>query len=561
MNEKEKNLNNSVDNNDEYDIDSQLDDFLNESLKASEALNSVIGEDKSENVVASADVTLTNLEIRNLTEKSKAENKDNLIHNENDESSDDITQGISKDDIVSSTDEDLSLSVDKILMDINSKPITDDELKINNSSFKEENPISVPSKADNDSDIKPYSINSSKGKFNVNIDYSKSDISEPRIGNKALNNKAKDKTYKKKRKKKVQVNTSIFTGLIVTVVVLVISVSLAFFGISLGLEYLGINKSDTIIKLNIKEGSNTNDIAQQLEDAGIIDNQFLFKVIVNLKNAGSLMKPGDIELKPSSSYADKIDALMEQRQSFETVSVVIPEGTDLLTAAKLLEQKGVISDYQELIYTFNHEKFGYDFESVIDNPGNKFYSMEGYFYPDTYNFYLDDSCYNVVKKVREHFNSKLTSSMKQTIQKNGMTIDQVITLASIVQAEAGSVKDMPKVASVFLNRLNDSANFPRLESDATDDYYNDVIQVEAKNSKSYTESEIKDFKDIYDTYVANGLPAGPICNPGIDAINAVLKPEKTDYLYFCSNLKTKKTYFAKTLSKHKKNLKKAGLED
>lgn len=560
MNEKEKNLNNSVDNSDEYDIDSQLDDFLNESLKASEALNSVIGEDKSENVVASADVTLTNLEIRNLTEKSKDEIKDNLIHNENDESYDDTTQGISKEDIVSSTDEDLSLSIDKILTDINSKPITDDELKANDS-IKNENPINVPFKADNDSDIKPYSINSSKGKFNVNIDYSKSDISEPKISHKTPNNKAKDKNDKKKRKKKIQVNNSIFTGLIVTVVVLVISVSLAFFGISLGLEYLGINKSDTIIKLNIKEGSNTNDIAQQLEDAGIIDNQFLFKVIVNLKNAGSLMKPGDIELKPSSSYADKIDALMEQRQSFETVSVVIPEGTDLLTAAKLLEQKGVISDYQELIYTFNHEKFGYDFESVIDNQGNKFYSMEGYFYPDTYNFYLDDSCYNVVKKVREHFNSKLTSSMKQTIQKNGMTIDQVITLASIVQAEAGSVKDMPKVASVFLNRLNDSANFPRLESDATDDYYNDVIQVEAKNSKSYTESEIKDFKDIYDTYVANGLPAGPICNPGIDAINAVLNPEKTDYLYFCSNLKTKKTYFAKTLAKHKKNLKKAGLED
>lgn len=560
MNEKEKNLNNSVDNSDEYDIDSQLDDFLNESLKASEALNSVIGEDKSENVVASADVTLTNLEIRNLTEKSKDEIKDNLIHNENDESYDDTTQGISKEDIVSSTDEDLSLSIDKILTDINSKPITDDELKANDS-IKNENPINVPFKADNDSDIKPYSINSSKGKFNVNIDYSKSDISEPKISHKTPNNKAKDKNDKKKRKKKIQVNNSIFTGLIVTVVVLVISVSLAFFGISLGLEYLGINKSDTIIKLNIKEGSNTNDIAQQLEDAGIIDNQFLFKVIVNLKNAGSLMKPGDIELKPSSSYADKIDALMEQRQSFETVSVVIPEGTDLLTAAKLLEQKGVISDYQELIYTFNHEKFGYDFESVIDNQGNKFYSMEGYFYPDTYNFYLDDSCYNVVKKVREHFNSKLTSSMKQTIQKNGMTIDQVITLASVVQAEAGSVKDMPKVASVFLNRLNDSANFPRLESDATDDYYNDVIQVEAKNSKSYTESEIKDFKDIYDTYVANGLPAGPICNPGIDAINAVLNPEKTDYLYFCSNLKTKKTYFAKTLAKHKKNLKKAGLED
>lgn len=553
MDEKEKNL-----NNDDFDIDSQLNDFLNESLKASEALNSVVGEEKSENVVASADVTLTNLEIRKLAAKDKAEKEDNEIHNEKDNTLDDVPKSISKDDIISSTDEDLSLSVDDILMDVNSMPISKDELSGDNKIIEKE-PINTPAENSNN-DINKPDVNSSKEKFNVNIDYSKSDFPVSK-SNKSLNAKSKESSNKKPKKKKVRVNNSIFTGLIVTVIVLVISVSLAFFGISLGLEYLGVNKSDTVIKLNIKEGSNTNEIAQQLEDEGIIDNKFLFKVIVNLKNAGSSMKPGDIELKPSSSYADKIDALMEQRQSFETVSVVFPEGTDLLTAAKLLEKKGVISDYQELIYTFNHEKFGYDYESVIDNQGNKFYAMEGYFYPDTYNFYLDDSCYNVVKTVREHFNSKFTDSMKETMQKNGMTMDQVITLASIVQAEAGSVKDMPKVASVFLNRLNDSANFPRLESDATDDYYNNVIAIEAKNSKTYTESEITAFKDIYDTYVANGLPAGPICNPGIEAINAVLNPEKTDYMYFCSNLETKKTYFATTLSKHKKNLKKAGLTD
>lgn len=560
MDEKEKHLNNSLGNNDDLDIDSQLNDFLNESLKASEALNSIVGEEKSEKVVASADETLTNLEIRNLVSKSNSKNTDNQIHIPENEPLETSYQAISEDDIISSKNEDLSLSVDEILMDVNSAPISEDAVREKNE-FNKEDLISDASKIREEKEIEPYTINSSKGKFNLNIDYSKNDISQPKSSIKSLNDKVKEKSEKKYKKKKVEVNNSIFTGLIVTVVVLVISVSLAFFGISLGLEYLGVNKSDSVIKLNIKEGSNTNDIAQQLEDAGIIDNQFLFKVIVNLKNAGSSMKPGDIELKPSSSYADKIDALMQQRQSFETVSVVIPEGTDLLTAAKLLEQKGVISDYQDLIYTFNHEKFGYDFESVIDNQGNKFYSMEGYFYPDTYNFYIDDSCYNVVKKVREHFNSKFTSSMKETMKKNGMTMDQVMTLASIVQAESGSVKDMPKVASVFINRLNDSANFPRLESDATDDYYNDVIQIEAKNSKTYTESEIKAFKDIYDTYVANGLPAGPICNPGIEAINAVLNPEKTDYLYFCSNLKTKKTYFAKTLAKHKKNLKKAGLTD
>lgn len=557
MDESKKNFNN-ITNNDDMDIDSQLDAFLNESQKASEALNSVIGEDKSKNVVASSDVTLTNLEIRKLAAKSAEENEDITVHNEIDENLGNVSQGISKDNIISSSEDDLSLSVDEIMLKKNNpEPINHEELNPVNNIVEKESAEPVFENINKNED-ETYSINSSKGKFNLNIDYSKNDFAESKNIHKSTNNKSKGS----RKKKKVKVNSSIFTGLIVTIIVLLSSVTLAFFGISLGLEYLGINKSDQIIKLNIKDGSNTDEIAQQLIDAGIIDNKLLFKLIVNLKDAGALMKPGDIELKPNSSYADKIDALIEQRESFETVSIIFPEGITLLDAAKSLQEKGVIADYQDLIDTFNTEKFGFDYESLIDDNNNKkFYTMEGYFYPDTYNFYLDDSSYNIVKTVREHFNSKFTDSMKAEMHENGMTMDEVITLASIVQAEAGFVKDMPKVASVFMNRLNDPANFPRLESDATDEYYKKVIKVEGENSKAYTESELDAFKDVYDTYVANGLPAGPVCNPGIEAINAVLNPEKTDYLYFCSNLKTKKTYFAKTLSKHKKNLKKAGLAD
>lgn len=547
MDENEKKLNNT-DNNDDLDLDSKLSEFLNESFKASKELDSIVGEDKSENVVASADVTLTNLETRKPLESLNSLN-DKKVHKEESEALKNVSS-ISKESIIPSNEEDLSLDINESL---NAK----NEIKEVNDEFKKEVKPKTPEQSHTVKSNFGLDANSPKEKFNLNIDYSKSDMIRPKSSQKTSGNI----NNKKPKKKKVEVNYSIFTGLIVTVVVLLVSISLAFFGISLGLEYLGVNKSDEVIKLNIKEGSNTDDIAQQLIDEDIIDNKFLFKLIVHLKDAGSLMKPGDIELKPCWSYADKIDALVEQRESFETVSVVFPEGTTLLDAAKLLETKGVISDYQELIYTFNSEKFGYDFESLIDNKGKKFYAMEGYFYPDTYNFYLEDSSFNIVKTVREHFNSKFTEDMKNAMRENGMTMDEVITLASIVQAEAGSVKDMPKVASVFLNRLKDPADFPRLESDATETYYKDVIKVEAENSKTFTDSEIKDFKDYYDTYVANGLPAGPVCNPGLEAINAVLYPEKTDYLYFCSNIKNKKTYFAKTLSTHKNNLKKAGLDD
>ena len=134
----------------------------------------------------------------------------------------------------------------------------------------------------------------------------------------------------------------------------------------------------------------------------------------------------------------------------------------------------------------------------------------------------------------------------------GMTIDEVVTLASIVQLEAGSVDDMKNIASVFINRLNNPEAFPRLQSDATDTYIEDVI-------KTVLTVEYQDMYDAYVTYTCIGLPVGAICNPGADAINAVLYPNDTNYYYFCSNVATKETYYAETYEQHLVNCETAGI--
>ena len=239
------------------------------------------------------------------------------------------------------------------------------------------------------------------------------------------------------------------------------------------------------------------------------------------------------------------------RESYKTVSITFTEGENLLDIAKKLEDNEVCTA-DDFLFEFNKNQ-GFDFENDVDDNGDMFYRMEGYFYPDTYEFYVNDSAGNVTKKLREQFEKKY-KTVKAKIKKSGMSLNEVMTLASIVQLEAASEDEMPKVASVFLNRLDDPDTYPMLQSDTTTNYIKNVIKTEADNTAS-----IEHYTECYDTYKCKGLPAGPICNPGMAAINAVLEPKKTDYYYFCNNLKTGETFYAKTLDEHEENLVKAGL--
>lgn len=369
----------------------------------------------------------------------------------------------------------------------------------------------------------------------------------------AQKNKTPKKKKKKKKKKKVRFNGSIVGGLTLTIVIITMSIVLATGAITLGMEYLGINKSDNEITLNIPEGSTNDEIADILVEKKIIENKKLFKVALKLNNPKALY-PGDIKLSPNLGYSNIIEKLATMRESYETVTITIPEGSTLLQVANKLEKNDVCSA-EDFLFQFNTKQDTVLDSHVTSNP-DAFYSMEGYFFPDTYEFYVEDSAYNIVSIVREHFSSKITDEMYERMDELDMDLNEVITLASIVQWESGSVEDMPKVASVFINRMNDPDTFPTLQSDATKNYVKKVIK------KVETSSTMIDrYTNCYDTYTCMGLPAGPVCNPGLDAINAVLYPEDTDYYYFCNNLETGESFFAETYKQHKKNLKKAGLSE
>lgn len=432
------------------------------------------------------------------------------------------------------------MSKDELHKKLNSE--NDDDVKVNkdsNSKIKEQKESSPKDEQKTMVVKRPEKVNKTK----------KIDI----VDNKSENKKsAKPKKKNNKKAENPNINTSIFKGFLIAFGVVIVAFVLAIGGLSLGKEYLGIDKGENNITFNIPKGSTNADIADLLEENDIIESKTFFKLIFRLK-APATVYPGDITLQPSMGYSEIIDELATMRESYKTAKISFPEGVTLYEVANLLEKHNVCKA-EDFLFEFNKDQ-GYDFEKEINGNENAFYDMEGYFFPDTYEFYVDDTGFNITKTVRDHFQKKFTDSMLSQMKKQGLTMNQLMTLASMVQWESGSVEDMPKVASVFLNRLNDPDTFPTFQSDATKKYIDKVIKKAAD-----TTAEIEHYEECYDTYNYKGLPSGPVCNPGIDAIKAVLNPAKTDYYYFCNNLKTKESFFAKTLEEHEKNLVKAGLK-
>lgn len=357
---------------------------------------------------------------------------------------------------------------------------------------------------------------------------------------------------KKKKRKRRRGHGRFIFGLLFSVIIISISILAAAVILKWAKEFLGIGKSDIEIVVDIPMNSSTMDIAQQLYDEGIINDIDLFRLFSKLKGADGTFIAGTHKVSPKMDYATLVETLQEEAENQrETADVVFPEGITLIEAAARLEDKGVCNS-EDFIAVFNTSSFGFDFEENIKVSAMKFYKMEGYLFPDTYQFYLEEDPRIVAKKIYKNFETRITPDLYGRMEDLDMELEEVLTLASIVQAEAANTKDMKKVASVFYNRLKNPNEYPLLQSDPTTNYVEEVII-------PYSEVQTEKINIAYDTYKGAGLTPGPICNPGLDAINAVLYPAETDYYYFCSNLETGEFFYAETLEEHEQNLVTAGL--
>ena len=356
------------------------------------------------------------------------------------------------------------------------------------------------------------------------------------------------KRRRRKNRKKRKKSRGLSCSLVLLTLICAAAVALSVVVLTIVKEIYGIEKDETQRTVNIPTGSTTADIAAQLSRDNIITLPKMFRLISRMNGKDGSYIAGEHIISPSMSYQAMINELCKNHENDrQYVTVTFPEGCTLLEAAKRLEDNDVCSA-DKFIWAFNAGGFGFSFENrVTDTSKLKFYRMEGYCFPDTYDFYVEEDPSIVAQKIYENFDRKMLPTDYAKMEELGWTLDQVITLASIVQAEAGRKEDMKDIASVFHNRLLNSALYPQLQSNPTSNYVRDVI-------KPNQEVQNVLMQDAYDTYIGVGLPPGAINNPGKDAIEAVLYPSQTDYFFFAANVDTRVTYFARTNEEHEQNL-------
>lgn len=360
----------------------------------------------------------------------------------------------------------------------------------------------------------------------------------------------------KKRVRKRRRKSNLPFVLVWTTLMVAIGIVLSAAIIALGKDVLAIGKSGMEKIIVVESGSSTDDIAQLLYDEGIIRVPKMFKLMSRLKGADGSYVAGEHVVSSEYTYEQLIVTLTKPVAA-ETVTVTITEGTTLLDAANQLEEAGVC-DASRFIYFFNAGGFEFDFEENLPAASaSKFYKMEGYLFPDTYEFYVDMDPELACQKIYARFDEimsegvieKTGKTYYETMEEKGMTMDQIITLASIIQCEAPNLSSMQMVSSVFWNRLDDSTRFPLLQSDPTSKYVEEVIRPNISiNDEAIFEA--------YDTYRGQGLPPGAICNPGRDAIEAALNPATSEYYFFCANVDTREIFYAVTNEEHEENLEK-----
>lgn len=238
-----------------------------------------------------------------------------------------------------------------------------------------------------------------------------------------------------------------------------------------------------------------------------------------------------------------------------TVTVTFPEGFTLVQIAERLEESKVCNSAQFIELANNIvyiQSLGYSFTDLIENPEERAFYLEGYIFPDTYEFYKNESPERALRRFLDNTERKLTAEYRTRAEELGYTLDEIITLASIVQEESHTSSSMKNVASVLHNRLA-SPSFQRLQCDVTIHYINDYV-----TSSKYLSDDTSIYAELYNTYKCDGLPAGPITNPGITAIEAALYPAETNYYYFVTDSQWN-YYFNTTWEAHKAKCRELGL--
>ncbi len=326
-------------------------------------------------------------------------------------------------------------------------------------------------------------------------------------------------------------------------------------------DVLAFGREEKIVEVRINNEDTLNDITNKLYDAGLIRYPGLFKLYAGFTDAREDIGSGNFELNTLYDYHALVDSMNNYSFDREKVTVQIPEGYTCAQIFKLLEEKGVCSVEDLENYAKDGELDEYWFLEGVDR-GSK-YSLEGFLFPDTYEFYVNTSAKRVLEKLLDNFETKFDEKMQEKVEalnerfaarlkKNGyseeyiqehkLSLRDVITIASMIEKETAGNDESYDISSVIYNRLSDEDKWPYLNIDAALLYaigHREEITAEDKNADT-----------PYNTYKYPGLIPGPIANPGINSMKAALEPNDTGYYFYALDPDSGEHHFSKNLEEH-----------
>ncbi len=310
--------------------------------------------------------------------------------------------------------------------------------------------------------------------------------------------------------------------------------------------YFSRGTGNTPQTFEIKEGEGVKEISKKLESNQLIKNDLYFNYYVWKTGSREKLQAGKYELRGSMTIPEIVQVLSVGEIVPNEIKVTFPEGMTVKQMAVILAEKGFSGDdFLQAVGGADGVKLDYQFL----NGKPKKTDLEGYLFPDTYIFARDASAKNIANRMLLNFDEKLTPELRGEIQKQGKSVSEVVTMASILEKEVKTPQDMKIVSGIFWDRIG--VGMP-LQSCAT------IAYVLGEEKKQYSLDDTRT-PSPYNTYLNKGLPLGPIDNPGMNAINAAIYPTKTDYNYFLTDPETGKTIFSKTLEEHEANKAKYGL--
>ncbi|MDD5945637.1 MAG: endolytic transglycosylase MltG [Clostridia bacterium] len=340
-------------------------------------------------------------------------------------------------------------------------------------------------------------------------------------------------TGQSRRRKKKRRRRKNRAGRILVIILIALAVIAAVLGISYAVgryfagnylldsnqaEVVVDKNSDTTVAVEIPKGASTRDIAKILKDNGIIKNELSFRLSSRLNDADGTYNYGTFYFTKDMSTDQIIKTLLTVTQAEESGRLTIPEGYTVKQIAALVDQLGIVSS-DEFINEVNNGEFDYDFlEGIPDRE----YRLEGYLFPDTYFLSGNETARDIIVMMLDRFGQVYNESVSSYVSSSGYTLDQLVTVASMVESEAKLDEERPTIAGVIYNRLE--IDMP-LQIDSTVQY-----ALSTKNEVvTYTDLEVD---SPYNTYKNKGLPVGPICSPGKASIEAAVNPEKHSYIYY-----------------------------